>query len=179
MRGFETGAVGYLMKPVDTERLADTLERVRQRLAERRAAGEVVQLKEVLAEHAPEAADAMPEPGVEAPAASRYEKLINIKDRGQIFRVDVDTIERIDAAGDYMCIYTGDNTLILRETMKDLEKRLDPRRFQRIHRSTIVNLDLVKQVKPHTNGECFLVLGSGAQVKVSRSYREVVARFVH
>ena len=77
-----------------------------------------------------------------------------------------------------MCIYTGDNTLILRETMKDLEKRLDPRRFQRVHRSTIVNLDLVKQVKPHTNGECFLVLDSGAQVKVSRSYRDVVARFV-
>jgi len=178
LRGFEAGAVDYLMKPVETERLADTMERVRQRLAEKRAAEEVVQLKEVIAEHAPEAADAMPE-GIEAPASSRYEKLINIKDRGQIFRVDVDTIERIDAAGDYMCIYTGDNTLILRETMKDLEKRLDPRRFQRIHRSTIVNLDLVKQVKPHTNGECFLVLGSGAQVKVSRSYRDVVARFVH
>jgi two-component system LytT family response regulator len=178
LRGFEAGAVDYLMKPVDTDRLADTLERVRQRLAEKRAAEEVVQLKEVIAEHAPDAAEAMPD-GVEAPASNRYEKLINIKDRGQIFRVDVDTIERIDAAGDYMCIYTGDNTLILRETMKDLEKRLDPRRFQRIHRSTIVNLDLVKQVKPHTNGECFLVLGSGAQVKVSRSYRDVVARFVH
>ena len=53
------------------------------------------------------------------------------------------------------------------------------RRFQRVHRSTIVNLDLVRQVKPHTNGECFLVLDSGAQVKVSRSYRDVVARFVH
>ena len=178
LRGFEAGAVDYLMKPVENDRLADTMERVRQRLAEKRAAEEVVQLKEVIAEHAPEAAEAMPE-GIEAPASSRYEKLINIKDRGQIFRVDVDTIERIDAAGDYMCIYTGDNTLILRETMKDLEKRLDPRRFQRIHRSTIVNLDLVKQVKPHTNGECFLVLGSGAQVKVSRSYRDVVARFVH
>ena len=87
--------------------------------------------------------------------------MINIKDQGQIFRVDVDTIERIDAAGDYMCIQTGDNTLILRETMKDLEKRLDPRRFQRVHRSTIVNLDLVRQVKPHTNGECFLVLDFG------------------
>ena len=115
----------------------------------------------------------------DAHAANRYERMINIKDRGQIFRVDVDSIEKIDAAGDYMCIYTGDNTLILRETMKDLEKRLDPRRFQRVHRSTIVNLDQVRQVKPHTNGECFLVLGSGSQVKVSRSYRDVVARFVH
>ena len=94
-------------------------------------------------------------------------------------RVRGGRIERIDAAGDYMCIYTADNSLILRETMKDLEKRLDPRNFQRVHRSTIVNLSQVKQVKPHTNGECFLVLGSGAQVKVSRSYRDVVARFVH
>jgi two-component system LytT family response regulator len=167
------------MKPVEPERLADTLERVRQRLAEKRGVEEVERLKEVLAEHAPDAHDELVDGGGDVMAANRFEKMINIKDQGQIFRVDVDTIERIDAAGDYMCIYTGGDTLILRETMKDLEKRLDPRRFQRVHRSTIVNLDLVKQVKPHTNGECFLVLDSGAQVKVSRSYRDVVARFVH
>src|SRR5437868_1030592 len=169
-----------LLRPVDEDRVAATMDRVRQRLAERRGAEETERLKEALAEHAPEAAEELAEakPDV-APALGRYEKMINIKDQGQIFRVDVDTIERIDAAGDYMCIQTGDNTLILRETMKDLEKRLDPRRFQRVHRSTIVNLDLVRQVKPHTNGECFLVLDSGAQVKVSRSYRDVVARFVH
>ena len=178
IRAFEADAADYLMKPVDEGRLADTLERIRCRLAEKRSAEEAGRLKEVLAEVSPEAAENLADE-TDTHAANRYEKLINIKDRGQIFRVDVDTIERIDAAGDYMCIYTGDNTLILRETMKDLEKRLDPRRFQRVHRSTIVNLDLVKQVKPHTNGECFLVLDSGAQVKVSRSYREVVARFVH
>jgi two-component system LytT family response regulator len=167
------------MKPVEEDRLADTLDRVRNRLAEKRGAEEVGRLKEVLAEVAPEAADQVAGAAEDAPQSSRYEKLINIKDRGQIFRVDVDSIEKIDAAGDYMCIYTGDNTLILRETMKDLEKRLDPRRFQRVHRSCIVNLDQVRQVKPHTNGECFLVLESGSQVKVSRSYRDVVARFVH
>ena len=178
IRAFEADATDYLVKPVEESRLADTLERVRVRLAEKRGKEEAGRLMEALAEHAPDAADEMADSS-DALAVNRYEKLINIKDRGQIFRVDVDTIERIDAAGDYMCIYTGDNTLILRETMKDLERRLDPRRFQRIHRSTIVNLDLVKQVKPHTNGECFLVLGSGAQVKVSRSYRDVVARFVH
>jgi two-component system LytT family response regulator len=176
LRAFQAQAVDYLMKPVEEDRLADTLERIRQRLSEKRGAEEAGKLKEVLAEVAP---DAVNEAGDDAHSSNRYEKLINIKDRGQIFRVDVDTIEKIDAAGDYMCIYTGDNTLILRETMKDLEKRLDPRRFQRVHRSTIVNLDLVRQVKPHTNGECFLVLDSGSQVKVSRSYRDVVARFVH
>jgi len=180
IRAFEAQAVDYLVKPVEPERLADALDRVRQRLAEKRGAAEVERLKSVLAEVAPEAAEEFEgEAAPDAHAADRYEKMINIKDRGQIFRVDVDSIERIDAAGDYMCIYTADNSLILRETMKDLEKRLDPRNFQRVHRSTIVNLSQVKQVKPHTNGECFLILGSGAQVKVSRSYRDVVARFVH
>lgn len=180
IRAFEAQAADYLMKPVEESRLADTLDRIRQRMTEKRGRAEVEKLKEVLAEVAPETAgDMAAASGDDQHAANRFEKLINIKDRGQIFRVDVDSIERIDAAGDYMCIYTGDNTLILRETMKDLEKRLDPRRFQRVHRSTIVNLDLVKQVKPHTNGECFLVLDSGASVKVSRSYRDVVARFVH
>ncbi|QNA83014.1 response regulator transcription factor [Sphingomonas sp. So64.6b] len=178
LKAFEAQAVDYLMKPVEESRLADTLDRVRQRLTEKRGVEEIDRLKEVLAEVAPDSVENLSDGGDQV-SSNRFEKLINIKDRGQIFRVDVDTIERIDAAGDYMCIYTGDNTLILRETMKDLEKRLDPRRFQRVHRSTIVNLDLVKEVKPHTNGECFLVLGSGAQVKVSRSYRDVVARFVH
>jgi two-component system LytT family response regulator len=181
LRAFEAQAVDYLMKPVEEARLADTLERVRLRLSEKSSVGEAEKLKEALAEHAPEAAAEIADVGGvgEQPNIGRFEKLINVKDRGQIFRVDVDTIEIVEAAGDYMCIKTADNTLILRETMKDLEKRLDPRRFQRVHRSTIVNLDQVRQVKPHTNGECFLVLDSGAQVKVSRSYRDVVARFVH
>jgi two-component system LytT family response regulator len=176
IRAFEANAVNYLMKPVDEDKLADTLARVRTRLAEKRSAEEAVKLKDVLAEVAPDAMDNLPS---EEESAGRYERMINVKDRGQIFRVDVDTIEHIEAAGDYMCIYTGDNSLILRETMKDLERRLDPRVFQRVHRSTIVNLDQVRQVRPHTNGECFLVLDSGAEVKVSRSYRDVVARFVH
>ncbi|KLI64690.1 LytR/AlgR family response regulator transcription factor [Aurantiacibacter marinus] len=175
IRAFEANAVNYLMKPVDEDKLADTIERVRQRLAEKRSSEEAEKLKDVLAEVSPESLEDMGE----EESASRYEKMINVKDRGQIFRVDVDTIEHIEAAGDYMCIYTGDNSLILRETMKDLERRLDPKNFQRVHRSTIVNLDQVRQVKPHTNGECFLVLDSGAEVKVSRSYRDVVARFVH
>lgn len=177
IRAFEANAVNYLMKPVDEDKLADTIERVRQRLAEKKSSEDAEQLMDVLAEVAPDRAANFSE-GDDA-GADRFEKLINVKDRGQIFRVEVESIEHIEAAGDYMCIYTGDNSLILRETMKDLERRLDPRKFQRVHRSTIVNLDQVRQVKPHTNGECFLVLDSGAEVKVSRSYRDVVARFVH
>lgn len=178
IRAFEANAVNYLMKPVDEDKLADTIERVRKRLAEKKSAEDAEQLMGVLSEVAP---DRVSEFNCEAAAENtdRFEKLINVKDRGQIFRVEVESIERIEAAGDYMCIYTAENSLILRETMKDLERRLDPRVFQRVHRSWIVNLDQVRQVKPHTNGECFLVLDSGAEVKVSRSYRDVVARFVH
>lgn len=178
IKAFEAQAVDYLMKPVEPDRLADTMERVRTRLANKRNTDELERLRTVINEVAPNAADNLGSMDDDV-SSTRFEKLINVKDRGQIFRVDVESIERIDAAGDYMCIYTADNSLILRETMKDLEKRLDPRTFQRVHRSTIVNLDQVRQVKPHTNGECFLVLESGAQVKVSRSYRDVVARFVH
>jgi two-component system LytT family response regulator len=178
IKAFEAQAIDYLMKPVEPERLADTMDRVRSRLADKRTSDELDRLRTVINEVAPDAAGNLSSIDDDV-ASTRFEKLINIKDRGQIFRVDVESIERIDAAGDYMCIYTADNSLILRETMKDLEKRLDPRTFQRVHRSTIVNLDQVRQVKPHTNGECFLVLESGAQVKVSRSYRDVVARFVH
>jgi two-component system LytT family response regulator len=178
IKAFEAQAIDYLMKPVEPERLADTMDRVRSRLADKRTSDELDRLRTVINEVAPNAADNLSSIDDDL-ASTRFEKLINIKDRGQIFRVDVESIERIDAAGDYMCIHTADNSLILRETMKDLEKRLDPRTFQRVHRSTIVNLDQVRQVKPHTNGECFLVLESGAQVKVSRSYRDVVARFVH
>ena len=126
LRAFEAQAVDYLMKPVEEDRLASTLDRVRQRLSEKRSAGEAERLKEALAEHAPEAAEDFADAAPEGPAPDRFEKMINIKDQGQIFRVDVDTIERIDAAGDYMCIQTGENTLILRETMKDLEKAARP-----------------------------------------------------
>jgi two-component system LytT family response regulator len=180
IRAFEANAVNYLMKPVDEDKLADTMERVRTRLSEKASAQEAEKLKDVLAEVSPGSLEELDTDGDGSTAAGgRYEKMINIKDRGKIFRVNVEQIEHIEAAGDYMCIYTGDNSLILRETMKDLERRLNPQTFQRVHRSTIVNLDQVRQVKPHTNGECFLVLESGAEVKVSRSYRDVVARFVH
>jgi two-component system, LytTR family, response regulator len=177
LRAFDAQAVDYLLKPVEAGRLSAALSRVRDRLSQRNASAEVERLRAVVKAVAPSNtndAQAM----AAAMNSSNFEKIINVRDRGQIFRVDVDTIERIDAAGDYMCIHTAEQTLILRETMKDLEHRLDPKKFQRIHRSTIVNLDRVKEVKPHTNGECFLTLSSGAQVKVSRSYREVVARFV-
>src|SRR4029079_19425436 len=98
--------VDDLVKPVDEDRRAATMDRVRQRLNEKRSAEESERLKEALEQHAPEAAEELADATPDPHAANRYEKMINIKDQGQIFRVDVDTIERIDAAGDYMCIQT-------------------------------------------------------------------------
>jgi two-component system, LytTR family, response regulator len=179
LRAFDAQAVDYLMKPVDEDRLAGTMDRVRQRLAEKRSAEEAERLKEALEQHAPEAAEELAENTPDAaPASNRYEKMINIKDQGQIFRVDVDTIERIDAAGDYMCIHAGGNTHILRGTMKELEEILDPKLFQRVHRSTIVNLSLVKSLRAHMNGEYFLTLDGGHELKLSRTYRDKVEYFL-
>jgi two-component system, LytTR family, response regulator len=174
VRAFEAQAFDYLLKPVEEGRLAQTLQRARTALSAQRAAAGDGSLAAQQAVREGTSAPITPA----GPLPTQFERLLNIRDRGQIFRIEIDSIEKIEAAGDYMCIHVNGQTLILRETMKDLERRLDPRKFQRVHRSTIVNLDLVKQVKPHTNGECFLVLSSGAQIKVSRSYREVVARFV-
>src|SRR5215211_717208 len=85
LRAFESQAVDYLMKPVDEDRLAATMDRVRQRLAEKRGAEEIGRLKEALAEHAPEAAESYAEETGDAPASNRFEKMINIRDQGQIF----------------------------------------------------------------------------------------------
>src|SRR2546423_14743512 len=94
IRAFEAQAVDYLMKPVEEDRLADTLDRVRLRLSEKRSAEEAGKLMEVLAEVAPEAAEQVAN-SEEAPLSNRYEKLINIKDRGQTFRAAVATIETL------------------------------------------------------------------------------------
>jgi two-component system LytT family response regulator len=97
---------------------------------------------------------------------------LSVKSGSRIVRIDIDDIAWIDAAGDYVCIHTTDETHIVRETLNELERRLDPQRFARVHRSTIVNLVNVKAMRPHFNGEYFLVLNSGREVKLSRSYKD-------
>ena len=91
----------------------------------------------------------------------------------------VASIQWIDAAGDYMCIHAGGDTHILRGTMKELEELLDPKLFQRVHRSTIVNLRLVRSLRAHMNGEYFLTLEGGHELKLSRTYRDKVEYFLN
>jgi two-component system LytT family response regulator len=177
---FESHALDYLLKPVDEDRLAEAIERVRDALAQRIAIEQnarLVEMIETMEMPPKEALTALLEQPAEA-KESRFDPHLRIKDRGHITIVDVCDVEYIDAAGDYMCIHVGDKTHILRETMKTMEKRLDPKIFQRVHRSTIVNLDKVREVRPHSNGECFLTLETGTELKVSRSYKDVVGRFL-
>ena len=175
---FEAHALDYLLKPVEEDRLKDAVHRVREVTVQRTAVEQnarLVQLIEGMDDPPAQALTAILDNAVHSD--DRYETQLHIKDRGVITCVRVADIDYIDAAGDYMCIHVGSETHILRETMKSMEARLDPGVFQRVHRSTIVNLDQVKAVHPHANGECFLTLHSGRELKVSRSYKGVVARF--
>ncbi len=171
LAAFAASALDYLLKPVDDARLDQALERARAQLASRAASDHCERLLQLLAavSNAPNLRleDAL----AGAPTPSPPAKL-TIKDGTRRIRVDFDAIRWIDAAGDYMCVHTNDATHILRGTMHELEQRLDPRRFQRVHRSTIVNLARVKELQPHQNGEYFLVLDSGHELKLSRTYKD-------
>ncbi|MET0659226.1 MAG: LytTR family DNA-binding domain-containing protein [Steroidobacteraceae bacterium] len=166
---FEAHALDYLLKPINEQRFNATIERVRTLWQQRQAFAQREQMMRLLAAHAgagtlESAAD----------AARDYPEFIAIRDDTGTERVRVGTIDWIDAAGDYMCVHAAGRTYVLRETMKALETTLDPRLFQRVHRSTIVNLKRVRRLRPHTNGEYFLTLLDGQEIKLSRSYRDRV-----
>jgi len=174
IQAFEAHALDYLLKPVDDERLGRALERVRAQWQQKQAIAQREQLMALLAEVTGKGeieADAL---GAIEPQGRRYATLLPIRVGRETVRLDVATIDWIDAAGDYMCVHAAGQTHVLRATMKELEQMLDPRRFQRVHRSTIVNLARVTALRPHLNGECFLRLQSGQEVKLSRSYRDKV-----
>ena len=178
INAFEAHALDYLLKPVDDTRLAVALDRVRAQWQQQQAIAQREQLMALLAdvqgngELSPETASAA---GVASAAdARRYAKMLPIRSGRETISLDVTTINWIDAAGDYMCLHADGQTHVLRATMKELEEMLDPRVFQRVHRSTIVNLARVRSLRPHLNGECFLKLQSGQEVKLSRSFRDKV-----
>ena len=181
IRAFEASATDYLLKPVEESRLAQALVRVRQARAQRDASGHCAHLLGLLGElsgRPPLDLDEALKP--DALDLLRREEKLAVRDGGRTVRVDLHSIRWIDAAGDYMCIHTdgespNGNTLILRATMRDLEKQLDPQRFPRIHRSTIVNARRVIEMRPHTNGESFLRLDCGQELKLSRSHRDKLA----
>ncbi|MEZ5893597.1 MAG: LytTR family DNA-binding domain-containing protein [Parvularculaceae bacterium] len=180
IEAFEANALDYIVKPVEEERLADAIHRAREALKSKAATSRESKLIEMLASLSDDDRDRIKEL-IADPSwteKDRYSERLSFKDGTKVVVLGADEIEWIDAAGDYMCIHAGGKTHIIRETMKALQSRLDPARFQRVHRSAIVNVKRVKELHPHSNGEYFLVLDSGSEIKLSRSYKEVVARFI-
>jgi two-component system LytT family response regulator len=173
VQAFEARAIDYVLKPVDDARLAATLAHVRELTEQRAAVAERNQLVNLLAElrgsgHIESGEPAMPQTPDWLP----------IRNGRETVRVPMQAIEWVDAAGDYLCIHANGHTHILRATMREMENLLDPRLFQRVHRSTIVNLTRVKSLRAHMNGEYFLRLEGGQELKLSRTYRDKVEYFL-
>jgi two-component system, LytTR family, response regulator len=172
---FEAQALDYLLKPINDARFRQTLSRVRSLVEQRSALAQREQLMGLLA--TTQGASALDASTLHQERLERrhdYAEILPIRDDSDTVRVNVASIDWIDAAGDYMCVHAEGRTYVLRETMKSLEAILDPKIFQRVHRSTIVNISRVRRLRPHTNGEYFLTLEDGQEIKLSRSYRDRV-----
>jgi len=177
MRAFEACAVDYLLKPVEDVRLRQALARVRASLAGREAQDHRDRLLQLLAQVSGRPDLRLDEALEDSGEGLRGDAPLAIRDGQRIVRVPPGEIRWVDAAGDYMCIHTDRETHVLRATMREMERRLDPRRFPRIHRSTIVNAARVTALRSHLNGEYFLTLDCGQELKLSRSYRDRLPLF--
>lgn len=179
IKAFQANALDYLLKPIDDKLLGEALERVRQNRAEKQAIEHKASLLKLVGQITGEPVQTMKD--LSARGVDRLKKKdpprLAIKDGSHTTWVAQDEIEWIDAAGDYMCVHSGGETLILRMTMKKLEQALDPDIMQRIHRSTIVNVNKVREMQAHINGEYFLTLDGGHKIKLSRSYKHKLKFF--
>jgi len=152
VRAFEVHALDYLLKPFDRERFEEALERARRRLESHPQWTERVlaMLRE---------------------GRSEYLERLIIRTGGRVFFVNAREIDWIEAQGNYVNLHAGANTWLFRESLGSLEARLDPRRFRRIHRSTMVNLDSIREMRPCFHGDYEVVLRNGITLKLSHRYR--------
>lgn len=157
LKAFEVHAVDYLLKPVDPARLKEALDRVRRQLHTNE--GNLhSRLAEVLS-------------SIEAQAGRSR---IVLRSDGEVLVLKPEEIDWVESAGNYVCFHVGAGTHIFRETMNQVEQRLRAHNFVRIHRSTIVNLDRIKRLKPVLYGDYSIELRNGAKLTMSRSYRQSV-----
>lgn len=157
LRAFEVHALDYLLKPFDRERFQTALARACEQI-ERRKNGTLN--RRLLSLLAGRAAGQKP-----------VERLV-IKSGGRITFLRADEVEWIEAAGNYLRLHAGREEHLLRETMGGMEARLDSEKFVRIHRSTIVNLDRVKEMQPSFHGDYVVLLHDGKRLTLSRGYRD-------
>jgi two-component system LytT family response regulator len=184
LKAFEVHALDYLLKPADEQRLAQTMSKIKDHFKSNFEAQQKSKLIRLVSDVTGKDYQQLLTQlaNNQELVISDYSDVIAIKDAGEIHRVQVKDILWIDAAGDYMCVHTSEdqlkpnkeNTYILRKTMKELEGLLDPRQFIRNHRSTIVNKNIITKFSNQVNGEHFLVLKNGKELKVSRSYKDKV-----
>jgi two-component system LytT family response regulator len=158
LKAFEVQALDYLTKPVEPERLHATLRHVRERIASKAALATQEQLRSALSSLAADA----------APRKDCPRKLLIPNGTKDSF-VDVSEIEWIEAADYYACLHVGGRSLMLRETIKQLAETLDSRKFVRIHRSVIVNVDRVRDIFHEGRGEGAVVLSDGQRLRMSKA----------
>ena len=165
VRAFEVHALDYLLKPFSSMRFRATLAHARDQL-HRRHAGE---LGRKLLTLTPTLWD--------KPGGSQPERLL-VRSTGRVHFVRTSEIEWCEAAGNYVRLHVGQESHLFRETMNSLESKLDPQRFVRIHRSTIVNIEQIEQLRSSLGGESAVLLRNGVKLTLSRGYREgLTARF--
>ncbi len=177
VEAFKVHAVDYLLKPVDSDDLQAAIDKARERKSQSEAIVHKKKLLNLVIGMTGKSETAIGEMINSEDGGSEHADRLAIKDGSSITFVPIRDIDWIDAAGDYMCVHVQGETHIMRTTMKELEKKLDPSIFQRVHRSTIVNLQRVEKVSSHINGEYHLTLSCGASLKMSRSYKEKVKHF--
>lgn len=177
VEAFKEQAVDYLLKPVEEERLEQAINKVMEHLSQKKTLGDKRRLLDIVIELTGKSALAIEEILQSENVENPYSDRLAIKDGSSTTFVPVKDIDWVDAAGDYMCVHVSGVTHIMRTTMKELETQLDPNIFQRVHRSTIVNLQRVDKVSSHINGEFYLTLNCGASIKMSRSYKDKVKHF--
>jgi two-component system LytT family response regulator len=177
VNAFKVHAIDYLLKPVENERLAEAIEKAWQHKSQVGAASEKQRLLNLLVSLTGKSPTAIGELLDAEDQSIEHADRLAIKDGSSITFVPIKDIDWVDAAGDYMCVHVDGATHIMRTTMKELESKLDPSVFQRVHRSTIVNLRRVEKVSSHINGEFHLTLSCGSSLKMSRSYKEKVKHF--
>ena len=175
---FEAAAVDYLVKPFDDERFARARDPARAAGAARDTGRLHAQLLALL-QRGPPPAD-LPALGgpFAAPAGAGYAERLAVEIAGRVRSIPVRDVEYITAAGTYAELHVGGRLYVMRETMQALEARLDPARFMRVHRSVIVRLDLVETLRRVVGGDGELELRGGTRLRVSRTRREAVERWL-
>jgi two-component system LytT family response regulator len=161
MKAFEVHALDYLLKPVVQERLSEALDHARKQLQH---PGEGMFQRRVL--------DMLGELDSRQHAPQR----IVIKADGEIVCLRPQEIEWAESAGNYVCLHVGPSTHILRETITSLESRLGQQQFLRVHRSTLVNVDRIKTLRPSLYGDYSILLRDGTKLTLSRGFRETVLK---